>query len=58
MGLTKKSGSILSLLLEGGELMILLFWSPLFYNLMRGGEMEMTPPFCFLFTPNINYNAL
>ena len=22
---------------------------------MRGGEMEMTPPFCFLFTPNINY---
>ena len=25
---------------------------------MRGGEMEMTPPFCFLFTPNINYNAL
>ena len=30
----------------------------LFYNLMRGGEMEMTPPFCFLFTPNINYNAL
>jgi hypothetical protein len=54
MGLTKKSGSILSLLLEGGE----LIWSPLFYNLMRGGEMEITPPFCFFFTPNINYNAL